>query len=407
MLNGREEEMFEQRPKPILEKQKHKLELFPPNPNEPFVKQENQNINCLKNNISPKLNNETSSKFSSSQKQLKDNYKDIEELKQFLQNESPGLLEKFELSEIIKSGSAGVVAGAFPKIKGKKGKKIAIKFLFNGKEKNKKNIQNHHEIIIHGALKNNNIPQVYGYYKVGNNSAIALEMCQYGDLDSFKKKVIKRASLSETLICYIFGGIVKAVNYIHTHNKIIHMDIKQQNILVDDYVNIKLTDFSVSICYKNEKKIKLPMVGTCYYMSPEVLRKETIDSCDASRIDVYSIGVLLYLLAFCSYPFNLFEVDNKNYEQILKNIEKYELAFPKDNGFSNVFLDLVKNCLNKDIKKRFSIFQLMKHPFYQGYQVILDEKEKTYNAGKFIIDLMVDNILNFNEFINKENESFL
>ena len=76
----------------------------------------------------------------------------------------------------------------------------------------------------------------------------------YGDLDNFKKKVIKRLPLSETLICYILGGICKAVFYIHTHNKIIHMDIKQQNIIIDDYVNIKLTDFSVSLCYRDMKK---------------------------------------------------------------------------------------------------------------------------------------------------------
>ena len=94
------------------------------------------------------------------------------------------------------------------------------------------------------------------------------------------------------------------------------MDIKQQNVIIDDYVNIKLTDYSVSYCYKDKKKIKLPMVGTCYYMSPEVLRKDTIDASDASKIDVYSIGVLLYLLAFNDYPYKLRDVDSKNYTKI-------------------------------------------------------------------------------------------
>ena len=68
---------------------------------------------------------------------------------------------------------------------------------------------------------------------------------------------------------------------------------------------------------------------------------------------------------------------------------------------------MIKNCLNKDINKRYNIQQLVNHPFVKGYQIILDEKEKLYNAGKFVVDLMVDNILNFNEYIkNVEKTNF-
>ena len=233
-----------------------------------------------------------------------------------------------------------------------------------------------------------------------------MEFSQYGDLENFKKRVIKRTPLSETLICYILGGLSEAVRYIHTHNKIIHMDIKQQNVLVDDYINIKLTDYSVSLNYKNMKKITLPMVGTCYYMSPEVLRKQTINASDASKIDVYSIGVLLYLLAFCDYPYKLRDVDNKDYAQILKNIETNELEFPQNNENTELFKNLLSKCLDKDINKRYNIIELMNDPFVQGYQIILNEKEKLYNAGKFVIDLMVDNIINFNQYLKEKEKNF-
>ena len=150
------------------------------------------------------------------------------------------------------------------------------------------------------------------------------------------------------------------------------------------------------------------MIGTCYYMSPEVLNKETIPVSYASKIDVYSIGVLLYLLAFCDYPFKLKDVGNKDYPQILKNVENNDLEFPKDYEISKPFLNLLKNCLNKDISKRYSIHQLINDPWTKGYQIILNEKEKLYNAGRFVIDLMVDNIINFNEYIKKieNNENF-
>lgn len=349
------------------------------------------------------INNNTNSVMSTTPKSLNEIYNDIGELNKYLIEKAPEFYEKFELLEFKKCGSAGSVLKAQTKIKAQnskaKPKIVALKFLFNGKEGKAKKEINHQEIIAHGSLKHKNIPQIYGYYKIGDNSCIAMEYSHYGDLENFKKKVIKRAPLSESLICYILGGLAEAVFYIHTHNKIIHMDIKQQNIVIDDYLNIKLTDYSISINYRNLKNISLPMIGTCYYMSPEVLKKETIPANYASKIDVYSIGVLLYLLAFCDYPFKLKEVDNKNYAQILKNIQQYDLEFPTDMENSKPFLNLLRNCLNKDIKKRYDIYQLMNDPFVKGYQIILNEKEKLYNAGKFVIDLMVDNILNFNQYL--------
>ena len=373
---------------------------------------EQEKENSIKFENIKKINNPTNSSQTSTTKTIHDIYNDKVELEKYLKENCPEFWEKFELLEFKKNGSAGAVLKAQTRSKETKKNRrfVALKFLYNGKKNNKpKKEINHQEIIIHGALKHKNIPQIYGYYKIGEcNSCIAMEFSQYGDLENFKKKVIKRVPLSETFICYILGGICDAVYYMHTHNKIIHMDIKQQNIVVDDYINIKLTDYSISIDYKNKDFINLPLIGTCYYMSPEVLRKETIPVEYASKIDVYSIGVLLYFLAFCDYPFKLKDVGNKDYPQILKNVENNDLEFPKDYEISKPFLNLLKNCLNKDISKRYSIHQLINDPWTKGYQIILNEKEKLYNAGRFVIDLMVDNIINFNDYIKQieNNENF-
>ena len=311
---------------------------------------------------------------------------DLDEMKKFLHEYCKEFDEKFELLEQLKSGSAGsVYRGQLRNSKGNS-RPIAFKFLLDLKEirekktKEKKHDKNKHaEISIHGALKYKNIPEVYGYYKIQEYSCIAMDFSKYGDIENFKRKVLKRSSLSETFVCYIAGGILEALYYLHVNNKIIHMDIKQQNILIDDFLTIKLTDYSVSINYKKAKDtITLPMVGTCYYMSPEVLNKKTISVCDASKIDIYSLGVLLYLLAFYDYPYNLSEVNNK--EQFLKN------------------------CLNKDIKNRYNIFQAINDPWYKAYKIVLDEKEKLYNASKFVIDLMVDNLVPFNVYIKQQEE---
>ena len=356
-----------------------------------------------------KPHNETSSKISKTPQSCKDIFNNMDELKNFLKTNCKEFLEKFELLDFLKNGSAGSVIKAHPKIRGNKApsnRLIALKFLYNGK--NKKGNQDHSEIYIHGALKHKNIPPIFGYYKIGDNSCIAMEMCFYGDIENFKKNIIKRTSFSESLLLYITGGIVEALHYIHTNYKIIHMDIKPQNILIDDYLMIKLTDFSVSINYKkNTDYIELPLWGTCYYMSPEVLGKQTILVEEASKIDVYSLGVLLYYYAFCDYPYNLSSVNNKDYKQIEKNIQENSLEIPKDTGHSELFANFLKKCLNKNIKERYNVYEIMDDPWYKGYKIILNEKEKLYNAGKFLIDLMVDNLLPLNEYIKGQEQQIM
>ena len=323
---------------------------------------------------------------------------DITYLNDIFQKNNPKFLECFEFLEKIKAGSAGAVYKAKTRNKNKnKEKIIACKILPNlGKEKS---VKKHKEVTIHKALHHKNIPEIYGFYQVGSEyDCMMMEYSKNGDIDNFKRNLIKRSYLSETLICYLAGGILEALKYIN-NKKIIHLDIKQQNVLIDDFLNIKVTDFSVSLSFANKKEyIDLPMVGTCYYMSPEVLQKKRILVSEASKIDIYSFGVLLYLLAFNDYPYDLNNVECNDYGKIRQNIQEKELVFPEDMGVSNMFINFLKKCLEKDIKNRYNIDQAMNDPWMKGYKLILNEKENLYNAGKFMIGLMVDNIRTFNDY---------
>ena len=325
-----------------------------------------------------------------------ENFMDITKMKEFIKDTL--FSEKFELIESIKEGSAGAVYKT--KLKDPKiNKFFASKFL--NTEKNRENRNNKHfEISIHGKLIHKNIPKIFGYYKIHDSSCILMEYDMYGDLENFKRKIIKRAVLSESLICYIGTQILEGLSYLHK-NKIIHMDIKQQNILIDDFLSVKLTDFSISINYKNLKTISLPLMGTCYYISPEALEERTINVEDASKIDIYSFGVLLYVLAFCDYPYELRNIDTKNYEGILKNIKEKKLIFPENTGHSELFKDFLRKCLEKNFSKRFNVFEAMDHPWVKGFHFLQDEKERIYNAGKFLTNLLVDNILEYNKYISQ------
>ena len=308
----------------------------------------------------------------------------------------------FEVLESIKAGSSGAVL----KVKSKKINEriVACKIISNSiGDKAEKFLEQkrHKEVSIHKRLHHTNIPVIYGYYPLGpDHSCLMMDYNKYGDIDNFKRKIIKRVCLSESLICYLSKGILDALRYINEKN-IIHMDIKQQNVLIDDYLNVKVTDFSVSIPFdKKQEYIKLPLVWTSYYISPVVLLEKKIHIKEASKIDIYSFGVLIYLLAFNDYPYELSKVDSNDYNGIYKNIFNKNIDFPDDTGHSLMFKNFIRKCLEKDINKRYNIDETIHDPWIKGYQFINNEKENLYNAGKFMIQMMVDNIKTFNDYVN-------
>ena len=313
--------------------------------------------------------------------------------------------EYFELLDIISSGSHGkVYKSKFRKIN--TNKFAACKFII---PKNKENSQRNDEkkgimeIFLHSKLKFKNIPDIYGYYKIQGGTCIAMEYEKFGDLQNFKYNLLKKKTFSESLLSYLSHEILDAISFIH-RNKIMHMDIKPENILIDEFLNVKLTDFSISFKYSSfNKYIQLPRLGTSYFMSPEVLNNEKILVEEASKIDIYSFGVLLYKLAFCDYPYDLRNLKNTEYESILKNIRENELNFLEEKGHSIMFKNFLRKCLEKNIKKRYNIYEAMQDPWIKASRIILEQKEKINDVGKFLISIMVNDIIEFNKYVNINN----
>ena len=310
--------------------------------------------------------------------------------------------EEFEIINYINTGFAGnVYKGKIKKYK--TGQLIALKFFIlknnNYRNKAQQLKEVYKEIILHYKLKHKNIPKVYGCYTINGGICLSMEFCNYGDLINFKNNIVKKPCLSETIICFISSQILEAIFHLHK-NKIIHFDIKPQNILVNDYLNFFLTDFSVSLSYKSiDKYIELNRVGTSYYICPESLRKERIKVEDASKIDIYSFGVLLYVLAFGDYPYYLRRVNDNDYSKMEKNIQENELQFPKNINHSKMFFNFIIKCLDKDINKRYNIYDALRDPWIKANKYIWDEKEKLCNASKFLINMLTNSIVEFNKSI--------
>ena len=378
--------------------------------------------NCIRNNLNNLQNKkdycEIASTNQSSQNQypvqsnssgledFKKKFKEQNFLIKYLDKNCPLFNEDFELIKFISTGGTGVVyEGQMRKKKNKQ--KLAFKFKYSKKHNEDK--EEFQEIGILKKLHNKNITNIYAFTKVGKEMHYCvLELGKHGDLERFMKILLKRKVLPETILCYFAFQILEALEYIHKC-KIVHNDIKQGNIVVDANLDIKITDFSVSCTYANfnpEDCVEFPFMGTSKYICPEILGHVQMFVKEACKIDLYSLGVTLYEMAFGIYPYKLNEVKNKNYEQILYNIKHENLEFPKDKKISECCKDFLKGLLEKDYKKRFNIQQALRHPWIQGAKIINEEKENIYCLESFLINIITDNVPNFNEYIQKESGKY-
>ena len=317
--------------------------------------------------------------------------------------------ESFELINYIDSGSESNVYNLTICNRKPKGqimrKKSIMKLVF--KSKNER--EDKKEIYISSILKNINIIDFYRYSENEKDKTYytLMDYAKYGNLRNFQRKTIKRNYFSESMICFLAFQILKDIHYCHKC-KIEHMDIKSQNIVIDDYLNRKLIDFSIPINYKNrnnDHEIKLPFKGTNFYKSKEELNSEKIKIKDLNKVDLYAFGVVLYNLAFGTYPYGLCRGDEDNYDIILEKIENGKLIFPNTTDYSSHFLDLISKLLEKDISKRIDIYEALNHYWVKGANILLDEKEKYNNIGIFISYLLTEHIRLFNNYI-KKNEEF-
>ena len=220
------------------------------------------------------------------------------------------------------------------------------------------------EIELLKQLDHPNIVKLFEYFSDDDKYYLITEYCKGGDLfDLIKKK----RTFSELSASYIMFQIFRALIYCHNTHHLVHRDIKPENIVVfrknnatDDLYDVKLIDFGISkIFNKVEKKNDNKIIGSLKYMAPEVFEGKYDEKCD-----IWSCGVILYILVMEEYPFN-----GKDDKEVIKKIKKGKYSFPDDfiEKSSNELRELIAKCLTLDPSKRISAKDALNDKFFNLY----------------------------------------
>ena len=235
------------------------------------------------------------------------------------------------------------------------------------------------EVDIISGLDHPNIIKFYETYHDKYYFHIVMELCQGKEVFD---NIANHGYMSEKKVVNIIFKVLLAIAHCHSRG-ITHRDLKPENILFESLkpdAEIKLIDFGLSRKYSKDEKMHT-ILGTPYYVAPEVLKGEYDEKCD-----IWSIGAMTYLMLCGDPPFT-----GSSNSEIFKKIVKNEVKFNpyKWKNISNSAKDFVKLCLNKNASERPSASKAVEHKWFSN---VVKETHSLKNLPKNILI----NIKNFN-----------
>ena len=202
------------------------------------------------------------------------------------------------------------------------------------------------------------IEQLYDVVETDDSLFLILEYVEGGSLLEF---VNRHGPMPEHLARLIFIELVMAVAYLHQEKGVAHRDIKAENVLLDRNNNVRLIDFGLSQM-TGAVDLTSSVCGSTAYLSPELfmgIKKFAKES------DIWSLGVVLFAVCAGRLPF-----EDKNLGRLSLMVMNQEPLYPK--MLSYELIDLLRGMLAKDPQQRLTISGIMRHPWVQGGQAVVN-----------------------------------
>lgn len=254
--------------------------------------------------------------------------------------------------------------GAFGKVKyavnTETNEAVAIKILDKDKIQTRNmGAQIKKEISIMKMINHHHVVMVKDVFATSAKIFIVLEFVGGGELFD---KIANEGKLPEEKARFYFKQLVEGLSHCH-NNGVCHRDLKPENLLLDTDGNLKISDFGFSTLNIGDAdgdggaraELLHTTCGTPNYVAPEVLGK---DGYDGKRADVWSIGVILYVLLAGYLPF-----DENTMVQLFQKIKNADFEYP--DWFSDEARDLLSRTLVPDPSARIKLSEMKSHPWMQ------------------------------------------
>mmetsp|Transcript_64307 Transcript_64307/g.139965 ORF Transcript_64307/g.139965 Transcript_64307/m.139965 type:complete len:722 (+) Transcript_64307:147-2312(+) len=219
----------------------------------------------------------------------------------------------------------------------------------------------HNEVSILFSLRHDRIVTLFDVVEESDALRLVMELVEGGELFD---AIVDNGSFTEPVARYVFLQIAEGLRYIHSKD-IVHRDLKPENILVDGkasrsaFLEVKLSDFGHSKLINNGYSTALTRVGTPQYWAPEVSDPRKAAMGYDQTVDLWSLGVVLYVMLVGSYPF-----DGVG-ERIEDQMKKAHLTFRSHLGqeLSEHAKHLIRSLMKVNPKDRLSLDQCLAHPW--------------------------------------------